>query len=893
VLLLVWESIVIRSFLALVWLCATLPTAAGQTILLSDDLSTGAGWSYSHFGGTDKPGVTDTSEADFGFNYSLLGIPEAPNSALGDVGTSGLRLAVNVPGGWRGDQVAAVYEDAALTGAYTVQVDVWANWAAPSGSGSTEHVGVLAGFQVEAAQNTFAPGQNGAGVLYSTDGDASCGSACDYALVKDGALLDLASGQYGESDIHPNNQAGYNNTNANGNVDLASLFPSFNIDSATNGMNATGLQPAGALGFQWVTVTLEVDPAAPGSGAGSATGTVRVTLESQQSGNSLLLGTIDNSVVNDPQDGINAEEQPVHLEGGIGLMMTDFYASAPSNGALAFGLFDNVRVYQGLVSPLSGTAIAVPEPTSTVLLLALALVAGVSVRQTRKKLMLLILLASAAMTASPARAQLNLFANFDHGSLQSWSGNLNNIALVGRENHPSQAGWRWMYFQATGVNSAQPVFSIDQGFAGGNYALNTHAMVYSYDNENWQFFDNNQRSGNLYTFSNNGAFTGEEVFVAYAQPYSYGRSATHTATVLASPWAEPTASGDTSGVIGQTPLAFDDLGRLVPKRDIFAYRISNPATDSPTPKRKVVLTTGLHSGEVLGTHTYEGLINWLISDDVRAARLRDKVEFFAYPTLNAAGRFAGTSRATVENPGQDPNGLWNPALWGTHEDIRANGEAMLADVASTPGTEVDAFIDFHSTIPSSAGDDFGFIEISEGDANAGWWQNLRTLQPNVQQVESTGSGWTTANFADVLLNADVDVTFETEFGNNRPLSYYQALGESFGIAFYSDWIQVANPLAADFDEDGDVDQDDLSTWQQNHGLNGGATHFQGDANADSNVDGADFLIWQRQSGSTSLAPPAAQAVPEPSTIACAGCTLLAAALSRSRSACFFTDQAPF
>ena len=390
-------------------------------------------------------------------------------------------------------------------------------------------------------------------------------------------------------------------------------------------------------------------------------------------------------------------------------------------------------------------------------------------------------------------------------------------------------------------------------------------MVYSYDNENWSFFDNDNRVGNLYTFSNNSPFTSDTVYVAYAQPYSYGRSAAHTAQVLASPWAEPTSSGDANGVIGQTPLAFDDLGRLIPKKDIFAYRITNPATDSATPKRKIVITTGMHAGEVLGTHTYEGLVNWLISDDSRAARLREEVEVFAYPTLNAAGRFAGNSRATVENPNQDPNGLWNPTLWGTHEDIKANGEAMLADVASTPGTEVEAFIDFHSTIPSSVGDDFGFIEISEGDANAPWWQELMTLQPNVGQVESTSTGWTAANFGDFLLNADVDVTFETEFGNNRPLSYYHTLGENFGLAFYNSSIQVANPDAADFDEDGDVDEADLVAWQNGYGTTGTATHFQGDADGDLDVDGADFMIWQRQFTGSVVAT-TASSVPEPGSL---------------------------
>ena len=393
-------------------------------------------------------------------------------------------------------------------------------------------------------------------------------------------------------------------------------------------------------------------------------------------------------------------------------------------------------------------------------------------------------------------------------------------------------------------------------------------MVYSYDNENWLFFDNNQRNGLNFTFSNNSAFSSDDVYVAYAQPYSYGRSADHTAAVLSTPWAVPTVSGDASGVLGETPLAVDDLGRIVPRRKIFGYRITNPATDSATmAKRKVVVASGLHAGETLGTHTFEGLINWLVSDDARAARLRDDLEMFAYPVLNAAGRFAGTSRATVENPNQDPNGLWNPSLWGPHQDIRIAGEAMLADVASTPGSTVDAFIDFHSTIPSAVGDDFAFIEIDQGDHLADFWLELQALQPNVRQTDSTGSSWTTANFADLLLNAEVDITFETEFGNSRPLSYYHDLGANFGVAFYNAWIRVADPAAADFDADGDVDMTDLQTWQRGFGSIGNAEHHEGDADGDNAVGGVDMLTWQRPFTSTPQNASAALAVPEPTAMA--------------------------
>jgi hypothetical protein len=73
-------------------------------------------------------------------------------------------------------------------------------------------------------------------------------------------------------------------------------------------------------------------------------------------------------------------------------------------------------------------------------------------------------------------------------------------------------------------------------------------------------------------------------------------------------------------------------------------------------------------------------------------------------------------------------------------------------------------------------------------------------------------------------------------------------------------VDVALPmLAADFDGDGGVDQDDLLRWQA--GLGAGIGRAQGDADGDNDVDGADFLVWQRQLGR--VAPQSAVAlVPE-------------------------------
>jgi glucose/arabinose dehydrogenase len=67
-----------------------------------------------------------------------------------------------------------------------------------------------------------------------------------------------------------------------------------------------------------------------------------------------------------------------------------------------------------------------------------------------------------------------------------------------------------------------------------------------------------------------------------------------------------------------------------------------------------------------------------------------------------------------------------------------------------------------------------------------------------------------------------------------------------------------DPIAGDFDEDGDVDGDDLVIWQQAYG-----SDDLGDADDDGDSDGRDLLIWQRNM--TPEAILALSDVPEPTS----------------------------
>lgn len=358
------SSVVIA--VATIGLAILASAAKAQFVPFSSEMIDPTGWTYSHFGGDGPPGPQDTAEAEFNWDYSDLGIPEAPHSEPGDAPTRGLRLAANITGLFGGDAIGAIREDESWTGQYTVQVDAWLNWAADVNQvGTTEHAGVYAGFDSADVDHFILPAQNGAGILFDTDGDCL---NCDYILTKDAAELDIFSGQYGETDFGFGNQPGYDQSDFNENINIPELFPEFDIGDATSDMQGDGIQPAGALGFQWVTVTVEVDTNAAGNGTNGELGTATFTLESAMSGNSLTVGTVQNSiddVLDDDMDGDECDsssgsedictgEQPVGMEGGISLMMIDFFGGAPFTPEWGFVLYDNIRVFEGFASAVDG-----------------------------------------------------------------------------------------------------------------------------------------------------------------------------------------------------------------------------------------------------------------------------------------------------------------------------------------------------------------------------------------------------------------------------------------------------------------------------------------------------------------------------------------------------------
>jgi len=99
-------------------------------------------------------------------------------------------------------------------------------------------------------------------------------------------------------------------------------------------------------------------------------------------------------------------------------------------------------------------------------------------------------------------------------------------------------------------------------------------------------------------------------------------------------------------------------------------------------------------------------------------------------------------------------------------------------------------------------------------------------------------------------------------------------GDGNDVALFT----AAPSFAADFDEDGDVDGDDLANWKTGFG-DTTAVHMDGDADGDQDVDGGDFLAWQRRLGEGASALAARASVPEPTPL---GLATMLAPLMRGR-----------
>jgi hypothetical protein len=217
-------------------------------------------------------------------------------------------------------------------------------------------------------------------------------------------------------------------------------------------------------------------------------------------------------------------------------------------------------------------------------------------------------------------------------------------------------------------------------------------------------------------------------------------------------------------------------------------------------------------------------------------------------TINVAGNLLANpddKGAARNDPGEENDSLLKFTLGST--GVSTIDVGLLADLDG-------AVIDIDDTAGFFAANPAASLTLIDA---AGGFGNVYTLTVNEQAVGPAGAG---KNFT--LAPGDAgqfNVQIVPSPGGGERL-VVSAGGGGF---------------AADFDNDGDVDGNDLTLWRNNFG----PANAVGDADNDGDTDGSDFLTWQRQVGSTSAAP-AASSIPEPSAALLLGVALAAFAARR-------------
>ena len=197
-------------------------------------------------------------------------------------------------------------------------------------------------------------------------------------------------------------------------------------------------------------------------------------------------------------------------------------------------------------------------------------------------------------------------------------------------------------------------------------------------------------------------------------------------------------------------------------------------------------------------------------------------------------------------------------------DDAGEGNDVFIYLAETPGALVDAnwakaglIAQWDAFLADENDGDYESWFDAEGGTEAATGANGGVLEGTINLLEEFGempeeiflaiAVYATGDGGELLYTLQIPASINND-GNLDAGEFLQ-------------FLLSENP-AADFNDDGSVDADDLAIWQASFGQNAG-----GDTDEDGDTDGADFLVWQRSLSGEPQGAGQSTGVPEPGTFA--------------------------
>lgn len=287
-------------------------------------------------------------------------------------------------------------------------------------------------------------------------------------------------------------------------------------------------------------------------------------------------------------------------------------------------------------------------------------------------------------TANPITAS----CNFDAGSIDTLYETKPGV-LTGRPKHWKQKTsaddqYYWFYFKLNNVADRLVTVILDSlsgVYRGGPHLIYTKGTqpVFSYDQKNWQRITDVVYDEDLHTLSFKNKFTANEVWIAYAHPYSFQQGQSFIKSVSGNPF-----------------LSIENLGRSHESREIQLLTITDPSV-ADNEKKMVFITTLQHAGEFSGGYVMEGLITFLLSDNEQAGIARKNIIFKLIPMMNPDGIFHGMTRFNANY--EDLNQEWDDDFT---DSIHLPLEPEVACVkqwlrkCKSAGQQINLGLDIHS-----------------------------------------------------------------------------------------------------------------------------------------------------------------------------------------------------
>jgi murein tripeptide amidase MpaA len=236
---------------------------------------------------------------------------------------------------------------------------------------------------------------------------------------------------------------------------------------------------------------------------------------------------------------------------------------------------------------------------------------------------------------------------------------------------------QWFHFSVSGAAGQTLTFNLlntDQTNVSGHWEFALPVASTDGGATFGQVNGSASEGGTTYTFTH--TFTADPERIAFHHPYTWTR---HQAQVAA--WAlHPDV---THTVVGSSVLG----------RDIDLLAVTDTSSNPPGGKLGFWIVARQHAAEVTGSWMAEGFMEFLLSGDNRAQRLRECVVVNVVPMMNPDGVFAGNYRDN--SLGINLNREWDAPDAIDSPEVLAVTDAIAAWVSG--GDSYDFFADLHST----------------------------------------------------------------------------------------------------------------------------------------------------------------------------------------------------